>query len=67
MVKVSERRSPSDLPDPGALRGRRRRCKPAVQTRLRGLGSGPPVRLGPRPSGDVLRAPSAGEAAVQVG
>lgn len=59
---ASERRSRSDLPDPGELRGRRR-----FQPQLRVLGSGPPVRLGPGPSEDVLRAPSAGEAAARVG
>lgn len=63
----SGRRSRSDLPEPGALRGRRRRCKAAVQPRLRDLGAGLPVRIGPGPSGDVLRAPSAGEAAARVG
>lgn len=67
LAGAGERRSRSDLRDPGALRGRRRRCKAAVQPRLRVLGSGPPVRLGPGLSGDVLPAPSAGEAAARVG
>lgn len=38
---ASERRSRSDRPDPGALAGWRRRCKAAVQHRLRVAGSGP--------------------------
>lgn len=64
---ASECLSRNDPPDPGALRGRRRRCKAAVQPRLGVLGSRPPVRLGPGPVKPSLRALSAREAAARVG